>query len=98
MKERAPMLALKKMDRGNLEMAQIFPFCVKIRKHFQWMQRYNTEFQATNKHSLSVSVAPWGECLIDVWEIISLNPVGDSRLYCPPVSYFLEMRMMLITN
>lgn len=35
------MLALKKMDRGNLEMAQIFPFCVKIREHFQWMQRYN---------------------------------------------------------
>ena len=46
------------MDRGNLEMAQIFPFCVKIREHFQWMQRYNTEFQATNKHSLIVSVAP----------------------------------------
>ena len=62
------------------------------------MQHYNTEFQVTNKHSLSVSVAPWGECLIDVWEIISLNPVGDSRLYCPPVSYFLEMRIMLITN
>ena len=74
------MLALKKMDRGNLEMAQIFPFCVKIREHFQWMQRYNTEFQATNKHSLSVSVAPWGECLIDVWEIISLNPVGGLEI------------------
>jgi len=27
-----------------------------------------------------------------------LNPVGDSRLYCPSVSYFLEMRIMLITN
>ena len=27
-------------------MAQIFPFCVKIQEHFQWMQRYNTEFTA----------------------------------------------------
>lgn len=67
----------KKKNKKEVELIwkwrKSFP---QMPKSFQEMQRYNTEFQATNKHSLS----EWGECLIGVWEIISLNPVGDFPL------------------